>query len=296
MQRRRTDPMKWYGFTLLELLVVIAIIAILAALLFPALARAKEKAQGVSCINNLKQLMTAMTLYTGDNHELFPPNPDDGNTIPGYNWCSGNAGIGQPQEFDPDVLADPTRSLLITYMGGNVKVFRCPADRRQGIYQGSNPALAGRTVPAARTYSMNQAVGTVDPGFEGIGSSHSGVPNLPVSGPWLSGTYLSNHHNDPWATCGKASSIGPLGPSMLWVLVGENASGLNDAAFAFEMVDPGWLDAPGSYHAGACGIAFADGHAQIHKWLKKPQDHSSANATDWGWMQQRTSARVGNDH
>ncbi|HTV61953.1 MAG TPA: DUF1559 domain-containing protein [Verrucomicrobiae bacterium] len=281
------------AFTLLELLVVIAIIGILAAMLLPVLSRAREQGRAASCVNNLKQMMVAMTMYTDDNHDFYPPNPDDGNTIPGYNWCSGEAGIGQPQEFDPDVIADPTRSLLITYLGGIVKMFRCPSDMRQGIYQGTNPALAGQTVPAARSYSMSQAVGTIDPGFA-AGGDHSGVPTLPVTGPWLNGDYHSNQHDDPWATYGKASLIGAPGPSMLWVLVGENADGLNDAAFSFEMVSPGWQDAPGSYHNGACGIAYADGHSEIHKWLQTPEPESDANATDWGWMQVRTSVWMGN--
>ncbi|HEV2454271.1 MAG TPA: prepilin-type N-terminal cleavage/methylation domain-containing protein, partial [Verrucomicrobiae bacterium] len=92
------------GFTLIELLVVIAIIAIIAAILLPVLSQAKARAQQAQCLNNGHQMMVAMTVYGSENNDFFPPNPDDGNSDPGYNWCSGSAGIGQAQEFDPDVL------------------------------------------------------------------------------------------------------------------------------------------------------------------------------------------------
>ena len=73
-------------------------------------------------------------------------------------------------------------------------------------------------------------------------------------------------------------------------------AGLNDAAFAYGMEDTEWIDAPGSYHNGGCGFDFADGHSEIHKWMEKPVAGADANATDWGWMQQRTSTRVGSEH
>jgi len=183
---------------------------------------------------------------------------------------------------------------------GNANLFHCPADSRQGLYQGTDPAFIGETVPAARTFSMSQAVGTIDPGYNqsttpgGAGVLHSGVPDLSVNGPWLNDQ--GNHRrNSPWATYGKLSSIGAPGAAMLWVLVDENASGLNDAAFAFGMEDPEWIGAPGSYHNVGCGLAFADGHSEIHKWQSRPENHSDANETDWSWLQQRTSAKVGNN-
>lgn len=288
------------GFTLIELLVVISIIAILAAMLMPVLSRARQKAQGSQCLSNGKQMMLAMTIYGSENNDFFPPNPDDGNTDPGYNWCSGAAGIGQSQEFDPDVIANPSLSLLIQYLGGNINLFRCPADIRQGLYQGTNTALIGHIVPAARTFSMSQSVGTVDPCYdemergESPSNDHCGVPNLPVNGPWLNGQ-RTNIRNNPWATYGKFSQVLSPGPSMLWVLVDENPAGLNDAAFAFQMMQPSWLDAPGSYHNGACGFAFADGHSEIHKWLNIPQPAADANQSDWSWMAQRTSVNVGSN-
>ena len=285
------------AFTLLELLVVIAIIGILAAMLLPVLSRAKQRAQGASCLNNGKQLILALHLYASDNNDFFPPNPDDSNTNPGYNWCSGNAGIGGAQEFDADVLLDPTRSLLINYLGKNARMFKCPADTRTGLYQGANPSLTGQMVPAARTFSMSQAVGTIDPGFAAGYSSHSGVPNQPVTGPWLTGVWHENLHNNPWRTFGKLSDAGPPSPSDLWVFVDEDERCLNDAAFAMEMVNPDWHDLPGTYHNIGCGFAFADGHSETHRWeFRAPKQlgviDDLKDQADWNWLAAHTSAKV----
>ena len=279
------------GFTLIELLVVIAIIAILASMLLPALAKSKTKAQGIFCMNNGKQMMLALHLYAGDYDDFLPPNPDDGNTQPYHNWCPGQAGIGGGQEYDSDILKDPTRSLLTPYNGAAVSLFKCPADKRKpGNYQGTDPTKKGTKVPAARTFSMSQAVGT---------NPNVGRSKVAVDGPWLDNAH-GHTLGQTYLTYGKQGDFTAPGPSQTFVLLDEDAFSINDGGFAVGMKTAEWIDWPGSYHNNACGFAFADGHSEIHKWIDGRTIVSKGNVSrktvpgskDWQWISARTSALI----
>jgi prepilin-type N-terminal cleavage/methylation domain-containing protein/prepilin-type processing-associated H-X9-DG protein len=263
------------GFTLIELLVVIAIIAILAALLLPALTQAKQRALSVSCMNNTKQIMLAWRMYAEDGNDLLAPN-DFPFTTPYArqpaamqarmrNWVVGtmeqptDAGDYPATHGGISELLDHN-TVLSPYLPSKA-VWQCPAD--QYVDTRSH-------VVHPRSYSMNSAVGTCWYSSSAYTGNRSDPPlGSPVQGGWLPGA-LYDPGQTAWKTFGKMTSFVNPSPSDIWVIMDENPYSINDGSMAIPAhVAPGdtrLVDFPSGNHGNAAGIAFADGHSIIHKW------------------------------
>jgi len=260
MSRSRSVPSAAAaGFTLIELLVVIAIIAILASMLLPGLSKAKTKAQGIACLNNLGQLQKAWVMYADDNYDVMPLTLLDSGPL--YraklgSWVLGNASV----DANLNKLQSGT---LFPYLR-SISVYRCPADKKLADPGG------GKQVPVNRSYYVNASLNSVG------------------------GYLVTNNAPAPFSFAEKLSSVGAPSPSQLWVFVENNLRASGEPIFGFyiEQSQPNtyWGDIPTDRHSQGCNLSFADGHVQFHRWKATKDTHTSqailpgADREDYNWL------------
>jgi prepilin-type N-terminal cleavage/methylation domain-containing protein/prepilin-type processing-associated H-X9-DG protein len=248
--------MKRSGFTLIELLVVIAIIAILAAMLLPALARAKESAKSTACLNNLRQLSICWHLYDGDNADLIVPNDNIAGISTGPSWCQGS-GI-----FDTNT-ANIESGLLFQYNRSTAS-YHCPSDLSTIYDSHGHPQSQLRV----RSYNLSQSVNGEPDDWN---SSH--IPSFP-----------------------KSAQVQTPNPDICLVFIDENDATMMDSHFgmptAFYNGTQAWWDMPSDRHQRGCSLSFADGHVEHWRWVTakipgsrgSPTPVTADDLPDWNRM------------
>jgi len=278
------------GFTLIELLVVIAIIAILASLLIPALASAKAKAQGITCMNNNKQLALAWNMYATDANELICYASQNGrNDIQNnYSWSGTTMDFSpSPYNWDPDATDFRTRPLW--KYAPDFKIYKCPADK-------SFVMVNGQRKPRVRSISMNWFLG----GFAG---KVDGAPT------WCNGFTL-------FLKLPELGAGASPGTSKTFLFLDQREDSINWGNYLVDYEGfpsaPKWQeepakfqfgqDMPAYYHNHACGFSFSDGHCEVKRWTDKETltpitvgvnwnnaYHKASRSPDVRWLQDKGS-------
>jgi prepilin-type N-terminal cleavage/methylation domain-containing protein len=253
------------GFTLVELLVVIAIVAVLASLLLPALAKAKQRAHGAVCLGNMRQLTLAWILYADDHEDWLVPN-DPENVEPRWTWCRGYMRYGNPQGTNAAFLREGALGKYVGSLGS----FKCPGDK-------SLTPLSSGKHPRVRSYGMNGVMGSL--------ARRAGV----VDGELLL----------------KRSDFARVGRPEYYVFIDlhEDFIDVCNVSVGGHPVGLLWDFAPAVRHGRGGTMSFTDGRAEIRRW-RDPRLHlpvtgnqqvglATPDSEDWVWLWQRTTRKIG---